>query len=482
LLESKSARWLVSGLAVALFVIANLPWHLDDYDQAKQAFTSFEMIEQGHWFYQHTPNGWVATKPPLVGWISAAIFDVTRSWDIAWRLPSMAGAVALFVLVGRFAGRVYGPIAGLLAASALALNLFAPRLSTLVRTDMPLTLVIFLIGAQIWAKVLSGSAWNARDRVVAFILLSAAMLVKGPIVYAFLLPGIVAFQFWMRRSHQQPNAWSGWWPWVASLLVFVAWVAIGVWFVPEFFEHVIIREFGGRFEGTHRAQPLWFYLPHLVHKFAPWSILMALVVIFAKRFSLQEKSGSARISAPTVWLICWSVGGVLVMSLVPSKRVDRIFPVIPPLCLLLGAQFAQLTRSNTYRRATELCSVLALGVASVLSTGYVTSKIIPAYREHRDAYAVFGRAVRSEAAVRNLRYEVIGGQDEGMLLYLGKTEFAEPLNAVAAWNSGVINAIVGPEAKLTRLAPQLIGAAPSSIGASGRAGSHGTRYVLLVRQ
>jgi hypothetical protein len=170
------------------------------------------------------------------------------------------------------------------------------------------------------------------------------------------------------------------------------------------------------------------------------------------------------------------------MSLVPSKRVDRIFPIVPPLCLLLAAQFAHLTRSSTSRGATELCGVAALFVAGAFSAGHLTSKIIPAYREHRDAYAVFGRAVRSEAAARRLRYEVIGGQDEGMLLYLRKTEFTEPLNAVADWNSGTIKAIVGPEERLTRLFPRLPGAVPSSIGTSGAAGSHGTRYELLVRQ
>src|SRR5882724_5427674 len=81
--------WIVGAIALLLFVATNLPWQLDDYDQAKQAFTSFEMVKQGHWLYQHTPHERVATKPPLVGWISTALFAVTRSWEIAWRVPSL---------------------------------------------------------------------------------------------------------------------------------------------------------------------------------------------------------------------------------------------------------------------------------------------------------------------------------------------------------------------------------------------------------
>src|ERR1041384_2602863 len=88
LLEGNRTLWVIALLITLLFAIANLPWQLDDYDQAKQAFTSFEMIKEGHWFYQQTPHERVATKPPLVGWISAGLFTVTRSWELAWRLQS----------------------------------------------------------------------------------------------------------------------------------------------------------------------------------------------------------------------------------------------------------------------------------------------------------------------------------------------------------------------------------------------------------
>src|SRR3982750_2940467 len=107
LLEYRRTLWIIAALIAVLFAIANLPWQLDDYDQAKQAFTSFEMVKEGHWWYQHTPHERVATKPPLVGWISASLFSVTHSWDLAWRLPSIGAATALAFLLYR-AGAVYG--------------------------------------------------------------------------------------------------------------------------------------------------------------------------------------------------------------------------------------------------------------------------------------------------------------------------------------------------------------------------------------
>src|ERR1700738_508858 len=84
-LASREAVWVVGVLTIVLFLVTNLPWQLDDYDQAKQAWTSYEMTTEGHWLYQRTSDDQgLATKPPLIGWISAAIFIITRSWGVAW--------------------------------------------------------------------------------------------------------------------------------------------------------------------------------------------------------------------------------------------------------------------------------------------------------------------------------------------------------------------------------------------------------------
>jgi hypothetical protein len=305
------------------------------------------------------------------------------------------------------------------------------------------------------------------------------MLIKGPIVWAFLLPGIVAFRLLAPQSAR--NAWSGWWPWIASLAVFVLWLAIGIYSVPEFFENVVIREFGGRFEGTHRAQPLYFYLPYVLYKFAPWCLLLATFAIAAAKLAPPGAKPWRNISAGTLWLICWSAGGIVVMSLIPSKRVDRIFPAVPPLCLLVAAQFAHL-RMTARHRLAETAAVAAVLIACVFTAAFSAAKIIPAYRDHRDAYALFGRKVRAEAVAHSLRYAVIGGEDEGILLYLRQPKFAQPPNAVYDWQGGAINGIVAPEDEIAGLMQRLPDAAVSPIGWSGAAGSHGTRYALLLRR
>ncbi|MEO8044677.1 MAG: hypothetical protein ABI674_07200 [Spartobacteria bacterium] len=438
-LERPGTKWAVLCLIVGFFAITNLPWTLDDYDQAKQAYTSFEMVGQGHWLYQHTPNESVATKPPLVGWISAGLFEVTRWWEGAWRIPSLAAALALLWLMAREGAAAYGVVGGLIAASAFGLNLLSPRLATLVRTDMPLALVTFLIGAQIWRKIRLAQPWTTRDRAIAFILLASAMLIKGPIIYAFILPGLVVYQF-LHRKGGAPSGWSGWWPWLFSLALFLAWAIGGIVRQEGFYESVVIREFAGRFtETVHKPQPLYFYFPHLLHKFAPWSLLLIGLTIFywrrRERLSLQMKPA-------TVWLVCWSVGGLLLMSLIPSKRVDRIFPILPPVCLLLGAQIARACETERWRAKVHPWLGASLIFAALFTGGYAVWKIGSARHERSDALVQFSQQVRAEATSQHWRYAVVGGREEGMLLYLRRDHFLPPNDAVTQWKAGQLDALV----------------------------------------
>ena len=512
LLEDRRTLWIVAALIAVLFAIANLPWQLDDYDQAKQAFTSFEMVKEGHWLHQHTPHERIATKPPLVGWISAVVFAVTRSWEIAWRFPSFVAALALAVILFRAANGAYGKVAAAIAVSAFGLNLLSPRLATLVRTDMPLALLIFLIGLLIWQKIREGDEWKVRDQIYLFVLLTAAMLIKGPIVYAFILPGMVlnavAVPLWATsapRTTRRLEVWSGWWPWFASLAIFLVWVTGGIRFQPGFYEEVVVREFVGRFgETIHRPQPLLFYLPHLLHKFAPWSLVMitiALVDFRSRRW--QFRSVFREMPPGTFWLLCWSIGGLMVMSLIPSKRVDRIFPVIPPFCLLLAAQLAprnscshgpagrflgSFESDKTGHRpvgtttAVHRWSAIALALAILFTGGYTGWKVIIGYRDRRNALAVFGRNVRHQAEAHHWRYEVVSAKDEGLLLYLRKTRFVEPANAITEWNAGNLDALIASNEKAAVLMRGLKGAALSQWKSEERKEDQQSgEYVLITR-
>jgi hypothetical protein len=267
----------------------------------------------------------------------------------------------------------------------------------------------------------------------------------------------------------------------------------------------VMREFVARFgETIHRPQPLYFYLPHLLHKFAPWSALMIGVAIFDLA-SRRWRIGAAfrEMSPETFWLLCWSLGGLIAMSLIPSKRVDRIFPIVPPLCLLMGAQIAKrnscshgsVSRSSTSfesdptaRRAVATAnaaaiyrwSAVALAFSILFTGGYTIFKVVSGYRDHHDALVVFGRNVRHEADTHRWRYEVVSAKDEGLLLYLRTTHFIESDRAVVEWNRGNLDVLVVSAEKAPALLGELRDASLSSLKSNERKKEQGRDYVLIT--
>ncbi len=267
-----------------------------------------------------------------------------------------------------------------------------------------------------------------------------------------------------------------------------------------------MREFVGRFgETIHRPQPFLFYLPHLLHKFAPWSVLMiGIAALDLRSRNWRLRSLFREMSPETFWLLCWSTGGLIVMSLIPSKRVDRIFPVIPPLCLLLAAQIGDRRsssrsdgfpavnleidgcpsrRSLPAKAATmRFYVVVTLAFAILFTGGYTGWKVISGYRNHRNALAVFGRNIRQEAEAHHWRYEVVSAKDEGLLLYLRKTHFVDPADAVTEWNAGNLDALVASKEKAAVLMRELKGDAFAQSQPNGREQhQQGRGYVLITR-
>src|SRR5436190_11346456 len=452
--RNRQALWIVGMVTVCLFAVTDLPWTLDNYDQAKQAFVSFQMVGQQRWLYQTTPDEGsgghggrhsshhINSKPPAVAWISAVIYQITRSWDFAWRFPSFFAALALALLIFRCA-RPFGDLPALVALAAFALNFLSARLATLVRTDMPLALLTFAVGALIFEKIRMRTPWTTRDRIVLFGVLTTAMFVKGPIVWAFVLPPLVLYQMWRKWRPDFPNAWSGWIPWIASFALFCLWLIAGIEFIDGFYEDVVLNEFAARFhEGIHRSQPLSFYIPHLLQKFAPWSLLIiGLLVAALRKTKATTGKWLGKLSPEMFWLMTWALGGIMVMSLIPSKRVDRIFPAVPPLCMLLAAQIKASMADNVARvRRIAACAII---FASIFTGAYSAMRVIDGYLNDRDALVKFGREVRQIAEAEHLRYEVLPSRDEGMLLYLQRPRFYTRIIEATATPPG-LDALVVP--------------------------------------
>src|SRR6185436_10214884 len=125
---------------------------------------------------------------------------------------------------------------------------------------------------------------------------------------------------------------------------------------------------------------------------------------------------------------------------------------------------------------------IALAFAILFTGGYTGWKVITGYRDHRNALAVFGTNIRHEAEARHWRYQVVSAKDEGLLLYLRKTHFVDPVDAVTEWNAGNLDALVASKEKASALMRDLKNAALSELRSdAGERQEQGRGYVLITR-
>ncbi len=447
-------------IILLLCAVRNLPWHLDSLDQAKQAYTSFEIVHGGDPLYQHTPSGKVATKPPLVAWISTALYFLAGShgWEWAWRLPSIAAILYLLACLWKGGRLLSGnQVGALLTIGAFGLNTFTPRMATVVRTDAVLTALIFALGYQIMIKLHGNRQWSTSDRWITFGIVLAALMTKGPIVYIFLLPGLLAYAWLNRGRVDAPSAWAGWWCWFTPLALFGLWAWAGIATVPDFQKQVVGHEFLGRMttgeHAVHHNMSPGFYALNLLTKAFPWSLLLGVFM-----FTVTRHRRSAWRSDPALlWLLCWTFGGLIFMELVPSKRFDRIFPVVPPACLLLAGLARHLPegqwRGQSVRRLAIFCTVVGITIA----TGYAGWRIVESFQGDARALVRFGQQVATEVADRHDQLAVVAARDEGLLLYCQQPRFTLRRDALAAWKFGRITWLVISDRELKKIAAELGG-------------------------
>jgi 4-amino-4-deoxy-L-arabinose transferase-like glycosyltransferase len=455
----KQATFLIAGICL-LALVRSLPWSLfNGYDQAKQAFTSLEMIRDGVWWYPHLPTGLYATKPPLMGWLSAGLYSLTGWWEGAWRLPSFAAfAGALFLLFA--AGRkIAGSPGGYVVAAAFGLNMLSLRVAGLVRTDMLLALWILLAGLLIWTRVRKGSPWNRREQLCFAGLVLASLFTKGPVLPAFLLPSLAVFHL-MERRGTRPHAWPGTWTWVLPFLLFSLWVVIGSLRDPQFHQLVVVREFLGNLKGgghgvtgannawQNWASPLT-YPAQLLHRLFPWSIALLL-------WWILDRKGRQRLldDAGARWIVIWFGCGLVIMSLVPGKRADRIFPVVLPLSIL----WAYVIRHASWNPAWRLTRCRAVQCLTIIAAtvwgGYtVYNQLINLPHDPALGLRRFCDRVLAWEQLNGRPAVIVGpvsDDDQALPVYLRQTKCPDLAQALAGTGHGQ-TALIVPEDRIPEL-------------------------------
>jgi 4-amino-4-deoxy-L-arabinose transferase-like glycosyltransferase len=287
--------------------------------------------------------------------MSAAFFLLGGQPEIAARLPVVLLSLAFLAFAAWLVAREFGHDAAAVSVGLLATSAGWVAYSNLCLTDLPMA-VFFSLALLLALPFLRENA-TARTSTLRFAAVGAclgmAVLAKGLVPLVLALP----LAFYLRR-------WWRAWVWAAIAFLFVAgpwYVAIylqqGMPFIREFFwKHHFERLYSNSLQ---HVQPWYYYAPVLLAALFPWTPL--LFVFTGKR---------APWDARRKMLLSTVVFGFLFFSVSLNKLPGYLLPLLPPLMVLLGAEFEQ-------RRFAELGKYWLLAPAILIALVPLIAKGLP---------------------------------------------------------------------------------------------------------
>ena len=328
----------------------------------------------GNIILPHFIPGPIVHVPPLYWWTAALAVNAFGWNEFALRLPSILAAALTCAVVFAWAAATMGRRVGLWAALSLLLCHFFLDASRQPRMDSMLTLFVTA------AVVCLERAIALRPRVLFFALAALAIglgaLTKG--ILGIALPGVViALYLAVGRRFRELFRFD-------LIAAFTVGLAIGLaWYVaayriggPKFLAWQVGMNLWNRFipaeagGASYCANPFWYFAPHTVTGFMPWSLyLPALAVAIWRRRD--------RTFAPQVdYTRCWFAAIFLLFSASSGRCLIYILPAFPPLAVVTGWLIAEtLTasgiRSLTARLFTAGTAAATLGVIVIAAAGAI---------------------------------------------------------------------------------------------------------------
>ena len=300
-----------------------------DYMEARNLVTAREILENNNWLVP-TMNGEIRiAKPPLPTWFAAlASLSVGGTDNLSLlRIPNaLASLLLIFFAYGLCWTLSRDRNLAFMSAAILATNFLMMRVGH--RASWDIFCHTFMLGA-LWAFA-AGLRENRGWPVFAAMgtLMGLSFMSKGPVsFYVLLLPFIVSY-FWIFGIHELKTKW----PLLALAILICAFIS-SLWplyissFHPEAFLATVQQE--SQAWGNKHVRSFSYYL-----NFPLYSGLWLVVTIAVLIKPFAEK----RIKAVQNYrfLLLWLVLVILLLSIVPEKKLRYLMPAMIPLALLGG--------------------------------------------------------------------------------------------------------------------------------------------------
>ena len=365
--ETRRPRLALAILCLLLWLPGFFTIPPGDRDESRFAQATRQMVESGDYVRIRFGEVERNKKPAGIHWLQAASVHAleaaglpARSEIWAYRVPSLLGGIIAVLATFHFGRALVGRRAAFLGAAMLA-GCFVLAMEThIAKTDAALLASVTVAMGLMGRAYLSPGTFTARQAAGFWVVLGAAVLLKGPIGPAVaLLAGVT-----LAIADRAPRNGA---PWLRALRP--AWgvplmlAAAAPWFIAvsiategRFLADALggdmLNKVGGADE-NHWGPPGYYALTFGLAAFpAAFLVLRAIPHAWAER-----------LHPATRFLLAWAVPVWLMFEAVTTKLPHYTLPAYPPL-MLLAAAWALAPLRRAPPRWLRWLSVFALAGAA----------------------------------------------------------------------------------------------------------------------
>jgi len=316
---------LLCFICIAIFFV-NLDAIMINIMEARNFTTAREMINLDHWVFTTLNNEPRYEKPPLPTWLTAIsmlLFGMKSLF--ALRLPAaiMGSLTVIFIykLGLKFtAHRKYAFIAGLIAASSFYILYSGRDGQWDIHTHAWMMMSIYGM-----YRIFTDEGNKYTNGLIAGLLLGCSFLSKGPVsMYALLLPFLVAYGIVFKYRDFRSK-----WP-ALLLMIIVALVVSASWSLyVYFFDTSAVAEITEKETGRwldYNVRPFYYYWSFVIQT-GIWTIPAFVGLLYPY---LKDRVFNKPGYKFTLW---WTLGSVVLLSIIPEKKSRYLLPVLIPLAL-----------------------------------------------------------------------------------------------------------------------------------------------------
>ena len=351
-------------LAVGILLATRVP--LVDPDEGRNAEISREMAVSHDLVVPRLAGMPYLDKPPALFWgaaVSISLFGPTR-W--APRLPAIVAAFLTLLSIASLALRLGAPGVAWRAMALLAVAPLFAAIGAYVIFDMPLTLAVTWVWTRLACELMEGA--TTRRRLGMFAAIALGVLLKGPVMLAWVVGGSLVVALLMRS--REPLRWLGWWPgWLLMLAVAGGWFLAACLRFPEYPHYAFFEESFERLTQPtfDRNQPLWFALAVLVGGAFPWSLATPWRGLWMPTGRRGPSDTLSHLALASRVATGFALFALVFFTLSRSKLVTYLLPALPALAFLAGSAWSRFAGGGGRAPRFAFAAVLAVFPLALLA-------------------------------------------------------------------------------------------------------------------